>query len=371
LGAVPGNLGRDLDTLRRATDIDLVGRPANTLRLLGHDAQGAPVVRDEVIAVSPTETGISVARQLGFEVIERDQLDALGLSSAVLRTPRGMDPVQAVTTLRQADPTGSYDFAHVYNPSGDVVRADNSAASVPGVTGAMRIGMIDGPVNKRHSALSAAAITTARFAGKSEPPGSPHGTAIASLLVGKDGDFAGYLPGATLYAADVYGGDGSGGTASDIALALNWMAANRIAVTNISLAGPSNALLEAAVKAFVQKGYILVAAVGNDGPAAPPNYPAAYPGVIAVTSVDTDGHLQLDANTGGRYAALGVNVRAAALPRGYSRVTGTSYAAPAVAAHLAALVDSPDPFKRQEATSKLVTSAVKLEAGGSAIYLIR
>jgi subtilisin family serine protease len=235
---------------------------------------------------------------------------------------------------------------------------------------AARVGMIDGPVEKRHAALSAADIITARFAGKSDPPGSPHGTAIASLLVGKDHDFAGYLPGARLYAADVYGGDGNGGTALDIARALNWMAANRIAVTNISLAGPPNRLLEAAVKAFVQKGFVLVAAVGNDGPAAAPHYPAAYPDVIAVTSVDRDGHIQIDANAGGRYAAIGVNVRAAALPRGYVQLTGTSYATPAVAAHLAVL--APDPGKIEDAASKLTASAVRLEAGGGkTVFLVQ
>jgi subtilisin family serine protease len=284
-----------------------------------------------------------------------------------------MDPVEAVNSLRRADSGGSYDFAHVYGPSGTSAEGHAMPEALPALPGpGARIGMIDGPVEKRHAALLGADITAARFAGKSEPPGSPHGTAIASLLVGKDRDFTGYGPGAKLYAADVYGGDGNGGTASDIARALNWMAANRIAVTNISLAGPSNRLLEAAVKAFVQKGFLLVASVGNDGPAAAPNYPAAYPGVIAVTSVDRDGHIQIDANSGGRYAALGVNVRAAALPRGYAQLTGTSYATPAVAAHLAALVDGPDPAKTGDAASRLAASSVPIEAGsGKTVFLLR
>ena len=44
---------------------------------------------------------------------------------------------------------------------------------------------------------------------------------------------------------------------------------------NISLVGPRNALIERAVSAAQRRGVILVAAVGNDGPAAPPLYPAA------------------------------------------------------------------------------------------------
>lgn len=373
LGAIQGmgqQAGRDIAATARVAQ-DLVGRPASALRLLGHDDRGALIIRDQVLAVSPTESGLATARRLGFEILQQDQLDALGLSSAVLKTPADMNPAQALQTLRNADPGGSYDFAHIYNPTGDSAIANAATAPIATTSASVRIGMIDGPVEKRHPALSGAEITSARFAGKSDPPGSAHGTAIASLLVGKDGDFSGYLPGARLFAADVYGGDGNGGSASDIARALNWMAANRIAVTNISLAGPSNALLEAAVKAFVQKGFVLVAAVGNDGPAAPPNYPAAYPGVIAVTSVDANGHIQIDANQGARYAAIGVNVRAAALPRGYANLTGTSYATPAVAAHLAAMMDGPDPAKLEEAAGKLAISATKLEAGGKEVFVIR
>ena len=152
-----------------------------------------------------------------------------------------------------------------------------------------------------------------------------------------------------------------GGSAADIARALNWMAANKIAVTNISLAGPANALLAAAVKAFLQSGHVLVAPVGNDGPAAPPNYPAAYPGVIAVTSVDAGGRLQSDAKRG-----------LANLPDGYASVTGTSYAAPAVAAHLAILVETPDAATAREAADRLGPFSVPIETSdGQNLFLVR
>lgn len=223
--------------------------------------------------------------------------------------------------------------------------------------------MIDGGVEKRHPALSDAAITRKVFAGRANAPASQHGTAIASLLVGQADGFTGYVPGATLYAADVFGGASDGGSAAEIASALNWMADNHVAVTNISLTGPPNLLLAAAVKAFMGGGHLLVAAVGNDGPAALPNYPAAYPGVIAVTSVDSNGRLQLDASRGGRFAARGVDVRAATLPRGYANVTGTSYAAPAITAGLARLMDHSD------AVDRLAAISVKLEGPTGPIFL--
>ncbi len=55
---------------------------------------------------------------------------------------------------------------------------------------------------------------------------------------------------------------------------------------NISLVGPANGLLEQLVRIITARGHIVVAAVGNDGPGAPPLFPAAYPAVVAVTGVD-------------------------------------------------------------------------------------
>jgi subtilisin family serine protease len=342
------------------------------MRLLGRDDRGQFVVRDEVLAVSPSEASLSIARQLGFSIVGRDQLDALGLSSVTLRPPNGMDAIRALNALRQGDPHGIYDYAHIYNPAGDGL-SERSGSMMAYSMAAVRIGMIDGAIERRHPALSHADITTQQFAGKPGAPSSSHGTAIASLLVGKDGDFSGYLPVGKLFAADVFGGAADGGSAADIARALNWMAANKIAVTNISLAGPPNALLAAAVKAFLASGHALVAPVGNDGPAAPPNYPAAYPGVIAVTSVDVRGNLQIDANRGyARYAAQGVDVRAANLPGGYAGVTGTSYATPAVVAHLATLIETPDVASTHDAVDKLQPFAVPIQArDGSPLLLVR
>jgi hypothetical protein len=202
--------------------------------------------------------------------------------------------------------------------------------------------MIDGGIETHHSTFSNTRIVSRNFAGPGETLPTAHGTAVASLLAGSDKDFSGYLSGAIVYAADVFGGQASGGSATEIAQALNWFAETGIPVVNISLAGPANALLEASVKAFVGSGHVLVAATGNDGPAAPPNYPAAYAGVIGVTASDAGHHLALDANrNAARFAAIGVGIKAAVLPNGYGQVSGTSYASPLVAARFALLVPAP------------------------------
>ena len=319
---------------------DTVGRP-QAVRAFEKDINGARVVRGEVLVLSPTDQGLATAQSLGFTILRQQALPSLGLSQAVLGAPDGMSVTDALAALRKADPSGSYDYNHIYDPSGGSESWPQASQPEGGsVEGVARIGMIDAGVDRRHPALRDAEIETKTFAGEGKAPPTAHGTAIASLLVGQDGDFHGALRGTTLYAADVYGGAANGGSSDAIARALAWLAGKDVAVVNISLAGPPNMLLAAAAKAFVNRGHILVAAVGNEGPAAPMLFPAGYPGVVGVTSVDANRAIQIDANRGAdvAFAAHGVDVRAAGLKGRYESVTGTSFAAPVVAARFAMLM---------------------------------
>ncbi|MCZ3230200.1 S8 family serine peptidase, partial [Acinetobacter baumannii] len=85
------------------------------------------------------------------------------------------------------------------------------------------------------------------------------------------------------------------------------------------------------------KGIRVVAAVGNDGPAAPPQYPASYPDVIAVTGVDAKGKALMEAGKPLHldYAAPGADMVGAVPGGGWEVLRGTSFAAPLVAATLA------------------------------------
>jgi len=144
-----------------------------------------------------------------------------------------------------------------------------------------------------------------------------HGTAVASLLVGRATEFHGVLPSAELYAADVYCGAPTGGAVDALAGAFGWMVRERIAVINVSLVGPDNAVLARIVASLTARGYAIVAAVGNDGPAAPPLYPASYPHVIGVTGVDAQHRVLVEAARGAQvmFAAPGADMAAGATRR--------------------------------------------------------
>jgi subtilisin family serine protease len=158
------------------------------------------------------------------------------------------------------------------------------------------------------------------------------------LLVGAEHPFHGAAPGAQLLVADVYGGNRAAGSATTIVKALGWLAAHHPQVINVSLVGPPNKLVERAVQIVQSRGIEVVAAVGNDGPAAPPQYPASYPGVIAVTAVDAGGRALPEAGKATHldFAAPGADMAAALPGQGYTRVRGTSFAAPLAAARLLA-----------------------------------
>jgi subtilisin family serine protease len=144
-----------------------------------------------------------------------------------------------------------------------------------------------------------------------------------------------------------------------VAGAFAWLVGEHVAVINVSLVGPPNRMLESVVKSVVARGYLVVAAVGNDGPAAPPLYPAAWPGVIGVTAVDARGKVLPEAERGPqvKFAAPGADMAAAKPPHGYGLVRGTSFAAPIVAALLAPLLAVPDPAAAARAVAGLAGRA--------------
>ena len=304
--------------------------------LLDRDDDGNPIRRDEIIATNATEASLAAARQAGFTVVRRDPVEGLDLTLVILAPPRGQSARKAIEALRKADPRGDYGLNHVYQPAFAALMPSPAPAAKGGggdPTGPI-LGLIDGGIGS-HPAFAGADILQRGFAGAVRPTG--HGTAVASLMVGHSNAFHGVLPSARLLAADVYGGSPANGSAEAIVRAMGWLSAHGARVVNISLVGPSNLLLAAGVKALQAKGILIVAAVGNDGPAAPPQYPASYPGVIAVTGVDDHGRILMEAGraTHVDFGAPGADMAAATPGGGWEVVRGTSFASPLIAASLA------------------------------------
>lgn len=220
----------------------------------------------------------------------------------------------------------------------DATRLGSCAAGV-------RIGVIDTAHDGDHPAFANRNIAVGKVDLNTTPISSPnwHGTGVLAILAGNPGSTTpGLLPNARYVLVDVFFGDASGQPMSDtysLLLALRLMDRLGVNVVNLSLSGPADKAIEAEIAAMVAKGIVFVAAAGNEGLGAPPSYPAAYKGVIAVTAVNHAGLGYRHASQGPHIdlAAPGVGIWTAAPGRKEAYRTGTSFAAPYVTATVAVM----------------------------------
>jgi subtilisin family serine protease len=363
----PGSL-EQLSAVRHLENARLI---RTNRRLVDTDPAGEPVVRSEILGLSPADAALDRVRSLGFTVDREQSIGGMNIRVVVFRAPQGMSTKKALRTVREADPGGSYDYNHIYGGGGRLTRdtADQEpassvpAAAAPGQSRA-RIGLLDTGVDVTHPVFRESIVHA--WGCDNHPIPAAHGTAVASLLIGRSDVFHGVRPDAELYAADVYCGRPTGGAVDALVAAFGWLVQERVAVINVSLVGAKNSMLERVVAALIAGGYIIVAAVGNDGPAAPPLYPASYAKVVGVTAVDAHQHVLIEAARGPQvmFAAPGADLAAATDSHTYAAVRGTSFAAPFVAALLAPGLTAPDPVDAAAALDALAKTAVDLGPPG-------
>ncbi len=378
-GAALEQLGRTLETVR----VDRLTRFVRQNReAVDFDENRHPAVRGELVVTGASDSAIKTAQAEGFALLSRDDIKGLDLSYVRFGTPKGLSLGEAEKKLRALLPETEIDANHIYFQSGGSEIAPGTGperglslpsarpfgvgqspfGDSPGKSVNASLGIIDGGVAD-HPAVHGRVEQNGFVAGAPSP--SSHGTSVAALMIG-NGDIKGARPGASLLAADVYGTAKAGGNATAIARALGWLASRGVSVVTISLVGPHNALLKSAVAAAQRKGVIIVAAVGNDGPAAPPAFPASYPGVLAVTGVDGRNRALPEAGRAAHtdFAAPGADIMSATGATKKARVRGTSFAAPLVAARLSTFYPRQSSAAVEASVRKLMAEAVDLGKKG-------
>ena len=315
--------------------------------------QAELINRSEVMAVVSTADVAADLEQKaahwGYDLKRKESLEGLDLYLLTFDCPPGIDPHVASLELERLQPQSTVEANHKYklqSSIGSVSRFNtlaprkyaNTLIDWPedGCESISSIGIIDGGVDS--AALmkdSSSNIISRKFMEGREPSkAQAHGTAIAELLIGE-----GRLKNANLYNASVVSEDSSGGQYSGVEpmlKALDWMVQSDVHVVNISLAGPYNRTLDRGIQGALDKGVIIVAAVGNTGANSSPLYPAAYEGVIAATAVDSEAQIYSKAVQGRHVdvSAPGVEVFVGDTSSG-RYVSGTSIAAPFVVAKIA------------------------------------
>ena len=347
IGAVLDSATGSLDPVLQAVDVttgdalrrvrarasrlsDLVKRNPDTIEL---DAERNPVRRGELLLVGPDETEVAAATAAGFAVLGRERLDSLDVTVIRIAVPGHMPLRAAEAALRRLLPNTTVTTDALHFQSGMPQQSTaGTHSSTPRAAINQPVGIIDGAPGP---AVQVAAV---RGFAMGAPVASAHGSAVASLL-----QWAGVRH---IAVADVYGTDPAGGGALAVARGIDWLVGQGNRVISISLVGPNNPLVAKAVAAAQRRGIYIVAAVGNDGPAAPPSFPASYSGVIAVTAVDGRNRPLIEAGRALHldYAAPGADLLAVNRDGRWSQVRGTSYAAPFVAARTAAAIGHGEPI---------------------------
>ena len=328
---------------------------------------GFRAVQQEWLAVITPDDVASLSTG-GVEVLAQKSYPALGLTTARLRVPASLDNSESLRRALGLDADAELERNYIYTPqrkalspgngptANIAVGAEGSGASAegsspnaegssPNAEGSVcsenvRVGMIDTAIREQHPAFTGSQLVTRSFVPPKLPAATAHGTAVAGLLVGRGPELTPLLVGGTVYAASIfYARDAysQGATLAAMLDALQWLADQQVSVINMSLGGPPNRLLARAVHTLAQRQMSIVAAVGNEGPAAPPLYPAAYPDAVAVTAVDREKTVYRWANRGDHvdFAAPGVQVITARSDGDFGRESGTSMATPVVSALIA------------------------------------
>jgi hypothetical protein len=349
------------------------GTPSGAASVTG-GRSGRDYVPDEVVVANLADDARDDIGRFGFVVLGEQRLGSLGLTVTRLRVPRQMTAPTARTLLTSQYPGVLVDLNAIYRPQGQLVLPPRDypakligwGQAPRGCGEGLRIGLLDTAVDTASPGLRGARIVQQSFlAPGARMASSEHGTAIAAILVAQQSaGGAGLLPGAELAVAGAFGADPEGIPIADVMAlvgGLDWLVGLRTPVVNMSFAGEANAVVALALRQVTAGRAIVVAAVGNGGPTAPPAFPADQPGVIGVTAVDNHSRPYAGANRGDHidFAAPGVRV----WTPGHFH-TGTSFAAPFVTAAVAAQLSHGAAADADKIADSLAMSAVDLGQPG-------
>ena len=193
------------------------------------------------------------------------------------------------------------------------------------------IGMIDTPVDMTHSDLGNS-LERLNLITQGSKDNLVHGTQVAGVIVSRNPRI-GIAPDAKLLAISAFSANPNKPSERNsdttlVANALEKAIERKVDILNLSFAGGSDPVVDKLVETAVKQGIIVVASAGNGGPSAKPAYPAALPGVIAVTAVDKGEGVFRMANRGSYIdlAAPGVGIFTTAPDNSFSVSSGTSLA---------------------------------------------
>jgi len=302
---------------------------------------GANDAGDYVVGVRDRR-GVEQARSRAESVKRVLDFEDVGKAVAGRFSPRAIEALESNPNVRYVEEDGVMRAVVQTLPWG-VDRVDADALHDSGETGSgADVAIIDTGIDSDHPDLQAnlgrgKAYVDCTGSNCNEPwdDDNDHGTHCAGIAdaVNDSEGVVGVSTEATLHAVKVLDGNGSG-SFSDVAAGIEYTADQGWDVGSLSLGASSGSqtVKDACTYAY-ERGVLLVAAAGNDGPCSDcVGYPAAYEECVAVSSTDSDDSLSSFSSTGPEVelAAPGGDIYSTVIG-GYDTFSGTSMACPHVA----------------------------------------
>jgi thermitase len=264
-------------------------------------------------------------------------------------------------------------------PNLSLVESDAAHANSSTGKGAI-VAIVDTGVQRSHSDLQGGRVLQGfDFVDNDSDPqdGDGHGSHVLGIVGASENNAVGVssvAPGARLLPVRVLGNDGSG-LITDVAKGIDFAVNQGAHVINLSL-GSDVPLLGAlggdeyddAIRRALAAGRVVVASSGNNGAPAC-EQPAASEGLICVGAVDDNGVKTSFSSFGPGLAitAPGKEVLSTYTGNGYTRISGTSQAAPHVSGVAALLVAKG--LRGQEVSNRILATARDAgSAGPDAVY---
>lgn len=292
----------------------------------------APNERNEYIRQIGGTTRREIAVLNTFMVELRPNVSITDLPSSPIVLHAEIDEIAGAT---QSETTPPNDPRYAEQWALSVVGLPEAWEGLPART--VIIAVIDSGVCLNHPDLQGRVLAGFDFVDDDNDPSDVfgHGCGVAGVIAANANNgtgIAGVAPNAQIMPLRVLDENGLGNY-SNIAAAMVYAVDNGANIINLSLAGSSpSSIIEAAVNYATQRGVVVIAAAGNFAQERA-YYPAAYPNVIAVGSIDPSLQRSSFSNFGSDIDvwAPGRDILTTNKNGGYEFMSGTSFAAPIVA----------------------------------------
>jgi subtilisin family serine protease len=288
-----------------------------------------------------------LARAYGLTLVNDWPMPALGIDCYVMEGAAGDSSAHLVEILSRDRRTewvqpmnlfhtlGNNDPLYVVQPSAKSWRLNDLHRVATGRN--VLVAVIDSGVEDGHPDLLGQVVNKQNFVDGSSYVAEQHGTAVAGIIAALAGNgvgIEGVAPDARLMALRACWqevGQSANCNSFTLGKALNFAITHAAQVINLSLAGPTDRLLQRLVEVALQNGIKVVAAI--DPHSASGGFPASVPGVLAVADQESG------LSKRGVLLAPGHDIPTTVPGARWGFVSGSSYAAAHVSGMVALLTE--------------------------------